>query len=223
MNTKAEKGVCTLRCKLITTVSDPNHPGFKQLLKSLEKFKWDAEIIMSDYHGYGTKMVNAYNCAKETDCTHLFIVDAHDVVVLGTMEEALSKMPTGNIVFNAEKCAWPYSEWALLYPEVVSEWKYLNGGVAFVSVPDFIEMFEQFPILPTDNDQVILAKAFLTAREAYGMTLDNNCQAFQSYAFISEDDYSYENGRIQNLKTKTEPVFIHGNGKTDMTKVYELL
>lgn len=213
----------TLKVKLITTVSNPNHTGFLMLKKSLEKFGWDWEICGTEYYAFGSKMVNAYNYAKTTDCTHLFIVDAYDVVVLSTMDEALCLLPKDAIVFNSEKNAWPYEQWAMLYPYCDGPWKYLNGGVAFVEVKRFIDMFEENPILHTDNDQVILAKTFLTAGDRHNMFLDNTCMAFQTLCGLEASDLSFINNRVKNNIFGTEPIFVHGNGLHPMDDFYELL
>jgi hypothetical protein len=45
---------------------------------------------------------------------------------------------------------------------------------------------------------------------------------FQSIAFESEGDFEIRYGRLYNKITHTFPMFIHGNGKTDMTKFYAL-
>ena len=213
-----------MKVKLITTVSNPEHPGFAMLARSLNKFNWDWEICGAEYHTFGSKMVNAYNYAKQTDCTHLFIVDAYDVVVLSDMEEALSKIPDLNsILFNAERNAWPFEQWSLLYPFVKSSWKYLNGGVAFVDVKMFIKMFEENPITHHDNDQVNLAKVYLTNREKYNMRLDNDCNCFQSLCGSNWDDFTFYDGRILNKETETIPVFFHGNGLHPMEEIWKLI
>lgn len=212
-----------MNCKLITTASDLNHSGFIQLKKSLEKFNWDWELISQNYSAYGSKMLNAYNYAKTSDCTHLFIVDAYDVIVLDSMQNVLHKIEDKKcILFNAEKGCWSRPELAEKYPETISDWKYLNGGCAFVNVEQFIKMFEAHPISDNDNDQDKLTDIFLS--KEFNLKLDNNCEIFQSIAFESDDDFSIADGNsLFNNKTKTFPSFIHGNGKTDMNWVYELL
>lgn len=214
-----------MKVKLITTVSDPTHPGYKMLVKSLEKFGWDWEVCGTEYHAFGSKMVNAYNYAKQTDCTHLFIVDAYDVVVLGIMEEALSKIEDKNtILFNAEKNAWPYEQWALLYPKSGSPWNYLNGGMAFVEVERFIQMFEENPIQHGDNDQVELARVFLTKGWLYDMKLDTECIVFQTLCGTNWDEFEFIDDMIVvNKFTGTKPVFFHGNGLHPMERVWELI
>lgn len=212
-----------MKIKVVTTVSNPNDEGFLKFKQSLEKFNWEYDV-MTHYEAYGSKQLNAYNYAKQTDCSHLFILDAYDVIVLGTMEEALSKIKNySSIFFNAEKAVYPYSEWEKEYPMENSEWRYLNGGACFVEVPLYIKMFEEFPIKDRDNDQANLARIYLDCRDRFNFKLDVNCNVFQSIAFEAEDDFSYKNNRLHNNKTNTIPVIIHGNGKTDMSKIYSLM
>jgi hypothetical protein len=44
---------------------------------------------------------------------------------------------------------------------------------------------------------------------------------FNSHSFIKEGEYEYRDNRV--FINGEKPVFIHGNGKSDMTKVLELL
>jgi len=213
-----------MKCKLITTVSDPLHPGWLTLNRSLDKFGWDYEICGTSYEQFGSKMVNAYNYAKTTDCTHLFIVDAYDVLCYGTMISALEAIQSSDLIlFNAEKNAWPYGQWAMLYPECETDYKYLNGGMAFVEVEKFCRMFEENPITIHDNDQVILAKTYLTRREKYKMSLDTNCNVFQTLCSTNWDEFDFSDGKIKNISTGTYPIFFHGNGLHPMDKLIELI
>lgn len=212
------KNPSTMKCKLIATATDFNHEGFRQFKRSLDLFGWEYEILSGEYLAYGSKMVNAYNYAKKTDCTHLFITDAYDVLVLGTMQEALDKIEDKDcILFNSEKGCWPYAEkWKPLYPQVKSDWKYLNGGACFVKVDLFIKLFEENPIQHTDNDQVNLTEIYLNKRHRYNLKLDTDCKVFQTTAFEAPDDFKVSNKILTNTKTGTQPIFIHGNGGTKM-------
>jgi hypothetical protein len=222
--------------KVITTVTNPQHPGFLQFRRSMDHFGWDYEIIHGNYQAYGSKMVNAYEYAKRGSEDYLFILDAYDIFMLGTPEEAFERVKytsgrkVSDILFNAEKGCWPYDQWSILYPEVKGPWKYLNGGAAFVYRKAFINMFEMNPIKHEDNDQVILGKTYITKPsyligyyEQYIMDLDNDCNLFQSIAFEAPEDFNYSQGILHNNVTGADPIIIHGNGKTDMKKIYELL
>lgn len=221
-----------MKVKLIATASDSNHPGLINFERSLKKFEWDYEILMTDYQAFGTKMVNAYNYAKQTDCTHLFITDSYDVIALGTMQEALDKIENKDVIlFNAERNAWPYEQWGMLYPECDSSFKYLNGGMAFVEVQRFIKMFEENPITVHDNDQVVLAKIFLTRGYKYDMILDTDCKVFQTLLGVNWNEFeffrrtygTFHEYFIKNQGTNKFPVLFHGNGRCPMDKIIELL
>jgi hypothetical protein len=200
----------TIKCKLIATATNLEHNGFKQFKRSLDAFGWDYEILSHNYVAYGSKMRNAYEYAKKTDCTHLFISDAYDVLVLGTMQQALNRIQDKDVMlFNAEKGCYPYPEKATLYPNQSAKFPYLNGGLCFVSVPLFIEMFEANPIADSDNDQANLTDLFLGGK--YKLQLDYDCKIFQSIAFC--DPYEIGNNSI----------FYHGNGGTPMQYIYDRL
>jgi len=210
-----------MKAKLITTASELSK--CEMLERSLQKFDWDYDVLVSEYYGFGTKMVNAYRYARECEETHLFIVDSYDVIVLGGMKEALARIPLGKQVWNTEKNAWPYEQWSLLYPNKPWDWKYLNGGACFVEVESFCRMMEANPILPTDNDQVILARTFLTEREKWDMHLDYGCQVFQTLCGLQDGDLSIDMGRVKNNRTGSYPLFLHGNGKHPMGEFYKLI
>ncbi len=53
---------------------------------------------------------------------------------MGTMEEALSRVPSMDcIFFSTEKACYPHPDKATLYPESDSPWKYINGGGWFAN------------------------------------------------------------------------------------------
>lgn len=211
-------------CKLLTMTDDLNHPGLKQFKRSLDEFKWNYEVIKAKYKAFGSKQVAFYNYFKEnTELKYAFITDAHDMFVLGYMNEALNKVDFDSITFNAEKACWPYADWADSYPQVNTKWKYLNGGAAFVNTKRYIQLFEENPIKHSDNDQVNLARIFLDQKEKYNFKLDTDCTIFQSIAFEHDGDFTYNKGKLINNYTNTVPNIIHGNGKTNMNKIYNLI
>lgn len=203
-----------------------NHGGLRQLERSLKHNGWDYHIIEAKYERFGSKQVAFYEYLKaHPEITHAFLCDAYDVFVLGSWEEVLQKIPYYNhtILFNAERACWPYADWATLYPECDGPWKYLNGGAAFVDSKVYIRMFEENPISHQDNDQVNLAKIFLSNRDEYCFNLDTKCKIFQSIAFEDPADFDCGCGRLFNNYHHTRPNIIHGNGKTSMEHIYQLI
>lgn len=215
-----------MKVKLITLVSDLGHPGWLQLKRSLDHFGWDYDVINKPYVFFGSKMVYALEYAKQTDCTHLFVVDGYDTFVLDTMGAAVKKMPSLDaVIFNAEKNCWPDSELSEFYPNPGVTWRFLNGGIIFSRTDLLIKLLENCQIEHFDNDQKVFSGWFVAARNDFSMKLDVKCKVFQSVAFAEKSDFCSINGRLVNRKTATTPVIIHANGGVNetMEEVYKLL
>jgi hypothetical protein len=209
--------------KLITVVTDLNREGLTFLIDSSQKQGWDIEIIITEWRGFGTKLIETYNYLKRNrDVKEFIFVDAYDVITLGSPKELEEKIvEREKMLISVEKGCWPQSDLADQYPKVDTDWKYINSGSYFSPSKLFMDMIEANPPLYIDDDQLWLTNEFL--HEQRNKVLDYKCEVFQSYSFIAEDDFGYDNKRVLNLKTLTTPIFLHGNGKTDMTKVIELL
>jgi len=209
--------------KLITVVTDLNREGLTFLIDSSQKQGWDIEIIITEWRGFGTKLIETYNYLKRNrDVKEFIFVDAYDVITSGSPKELEEKIvEREKMLISVEKGCWPQSDLADQYPKVDTDWKYINSGSYFSPSKLFMDMIEANPPLYIDDDQLWLTNEFL--HEQRNKVLDYKCEVFQSYSFIAEDDFGYDNKRVLNLKTLTTPIFLHGNGKTDMTKVIELL
>jgi hypothetical protein len=212
---------------IITVTNNPNHPGVERLTKSAEKFGWELYVIDAQWKGFGTKLIETYNFLINNPQIESFVfVDAHDVVVIGSPGEFNSELEfyyiRSSIIVSCEKACWPVAELAAAYPsEDVGEWKYINSGLYCSTSDSFIKLFESSPPSYEDDDQEWFTRSYL--RNDYHIIRDFNCILFQSYSHIADDDFGYENNRLQNLKTLTQPIFIHGNGRTDMTLIDQLL
>jgi len=210
---------------IITLTNLPDNSGLKQLERSLNHFDLDYVIIQTEWKGFGTKIIETYNYLKHNkeDYTHFIFVDAHDTFFLSGMDEIENKykqLGSPNYLFSCEKACWPDSQLSELYPNCESDWKYLNSGAYMANIDKFIELVEKDMPEYHIDDQRYYTKIFLKSKE---IALDYNCEIFQSYSFISEDDYTYLPERCFNNKTLEMPVVFHGNGKTDLSKIYKLI
>jgi hypothetical protein len=212
---------------IITVTNNPNHPGVERLTKSAEKFGWELYVIDAQWKGFGTKLIETYNFLINNPQIESFVfVDAHDVVILGSPEEFNFELgfPFASIVVSCEKACWPVAELAVAYPSNdVGEWKYINSGLYYSTSDSFIKLFESSPPSYEDDDQEWFTRSYLRNNYDYHIIRDFNCILFQSYSHIADDDFAYRDGRLINLKTNTAPIFIHGNGRTDMTLINQLL
>ena len=103
------------------------------------------------------------------------------------------------------------------YPESPTAWKYINGGGCIFDIEYFKELCNQHPF---SNERMMdpdwLAELYLSHPDQ--IKLDYQCEIFQCLAHSNPEDEWVKDidNRIQNVTTKTKPIFIHGNGRTDM-------
>jgi len=211
------------RIKVITVTSDLENQGFHCLIASLQKFGWDYDVLKVEWRGFGTKIIEVYYHLKNHPEIEQFVFcDANDVVVLGTEEEFAKKVRgLDGPLFSTERGCWPDEKLRDNYPTQYDHgFNFLNSGLYYYQADQFIEMVEVGQPTYVMDDQRWFTRLYLLERN---IILDNNCEVLQCYSFIQEDDFGYDNNRLKNLKTGTQPIFVHGNGRTDLTKVYELL
>lgn len=140
------------------------------------------------------------------------------------------------IFYSTEKAIWPPTDemkmaWEKFYPYgIPTPWAYLNGG-AYCGPAELIAEFLQNYVLPNlpgliDDGHAQSAQAFgfiEAKKHGFPVFLDKECHMFQSIAFAEALDFSLNGGQIQNNITKRFPSLIHGNGRTPMGHIYELL
>jgi hypothetical protein len=210
---------------VITVSNDINNPGLQRLVDSTKKFKWDIVVINTPWRGFGTKLIETYNYLKANPALESFVfADAHDVVALSDPDEFNSILGPfeDKIITSCEKACWPEEELKWTYPASDSEWKYVNSGTYYAPSSLFIKIFESSPPEYHNDDQLWLTNRYLR-QDGDDIQLDCWCYLFQCYSHIHDGDFSYENNRLQNLKTLRQPIFIHGNGRTDMALIDNLL
>lgn len=217
-----------INCVLLTVCSRTDEFGFKMLEKSLKTHNWPYQVYITKWKGFGTKIIATYEFLKSRpDVTHIFFCDAYDVVVLGSMEEALSKIQDkSKMVIGAERGLWPpdIQVYDSKFEHFDHGFNYVNSGLYFAPREVFMAYFEEnVPEYSTD-DQKWLTEVYLNQKNG-NIVLDNNCDIFQNYSFLRDLDYNFDHyeRRITNLNTDTYPIFFHGNGKTDMTPIYQLI
>lgn len=213
--------------KIITYVTDTNNEGFKKLRKSCP------EIIAlpEPLHKTGTpirdKVLATYEFVKGLDDDEIVIfLDGYDVVKADIpISEGEGELT--EIIFNAEKALWTadLSELKEYYPEYEDAvgWNYLNSGCymgAAGKLKPFLALWNYMLThrTCTVDDQSAAQVMFMASK--MNIEIDTDCYYFQCYSFVDESEYEYLTGFVHNKKSRNCPVFIHGNGKTDMWKVH---
>jgi len=211
--------------KVITVTNTPERA--KPLLDSLAKFNWPYALLETEWKGFGTKLIATYEYLKANpEVTEFIFCDAHDVVALGSQLEFERRLENRDkMLLSAERGCWPptMQQYEKYYePLEPHGWNYVNSGLYYSPSKFFMDLMEQgMPKFETD-DQEWMGLHFLFNDHAE-ISIDRPCNVFQSYSFIQENDFDYKPLTLVNRKTGTTPVFIHGNGCTDMTPIYNLL
>jgi hypothetical protein len=217
-----------MKVKLITVCTDPNNEALQILKYSLEKYQWDFEILIApEWRGFGTKLITVQQYLVNSDIDAFFFCDAYDCLALNTMHEAIISIEEtyglDKMVFSAERGCWPIPEHNVHYKPILDHgFNYLNSGLYYSPKDKFLSVMSKNPPQYADDDQLYFTTEYLF-NDNKDIVLDQNCEVFQSYSFIEDDDYWYGNTYVRNLKTGTMPCIFHGNGKSDMTKLYELI
>ncbi len=221
--------------KVISVTSQPERA--ERLVKSLKKNGWDYELIVCQWKGFGTKLIETYNYLKEhPEVAEFVFCDAHDVVVLGTPEEFKEKMnkyySLKCFVISAERGLWP----PMLTPfkefycqdNRFDRFVYPNSGLYYCPSNVFIELFEKYPPFHQIDDQywintIYLLNNLVDVEGVIYPELDFIQCIFNSHSFISEGEYTYANGRSTHNTLGTSAVFLHGNGGGLPKEVYDLI
>lgn len=134
--------------------------------------------------------------------------------------------PNDRLIYSTEKACYPHPSLATQYPEPKSPWRFLNGGGWCAPIEVALEFFRRYKLdqHKTDiNGQHEIMVAYLQAiKEGFPISLDEECEYFQSIAFEERGDFRVTPNGIQNLITCTYPAIFHGNGRTDMDWIYNL-
>ena len=206
---------------LVILISDNReHPGQVKLMESLTRHGWRYHCIVEPFRGLGWKISELYKYLKHSDIDEFIMLDAFDNYCIAW--EGEWSMKTDRLIISAEKHCYPDPNKAHHFTSE-SEWRYPNSGQIYGNAKYFCQLVEAYPFPDSDNDQIWYTDMAIAGR----VELDTECKAFQSVAFEHQDDFSiFEvlpgiNG-FTNLKTGSTPIFLHGNGKTDMTKFYEI-
>lgn len=210
----------------VITIATYDGLGLAMLKKSMNDNNIDHVILgQGEYwKGYGMKIIETVKYLKHlsTEYTHFMFVDAYDVYFLDNMkriEEVYTKNWDGKIVFSTEKACWPNPVKSIQYPLCSSPWQYLNSGGYMAPVSTFLHFMNNYKAVEyNEDDQAYYTDLFLNG---CGIVLDTEAKLFQSIAFEAEGDFSY-NGKLKNNITGSDPVVVHGNGRTSLDKIYKL-
>lgn len=221
--------------KVITVTT--NKEATQPLINSLVRNGWDYECIYTpEWKGFGSKLIFTYNYLKEHPEVKEFIFcDAFDVVALGNPDEFRKKMTGfGDIgaLISSEKGLWPPYlhpfERLYCHHPLDSKFIYPNSGLYYAKSRLFKHWMEFYPPTQETDDQFWFNMVYLKNNTNLldEVHLNFAQHIFNSHSFIEEYEYSFDETRVyigDNKSWVHSPIFVHGNGRSDMSKVYNLL
>jgi len=180
------------------------------------------------FKGHGEVFQQLYNTICDLPPDQMVVYsDGADTFFLREIEP-----PTDCILYSTEKAYYPTDGKQDRYTNKLTPWCYLNGGGWSGPAGLVREYFERFGLSKLKGDingQQAQHNAYFAAMDSgFPVELDQFCNEFQSIAFRSECDFMTEFWKdkgilINNLITNTYPALFHGNGRTPMGWVYDLL
>ena len=188
----------------------------EQLMRSLNHFGWENEIIRADWRGFGTKVNETANYLKNNKhVKEFFFLDAYDTFALGRPEEFTLNVES---LISAEINCWPDAEKAHLYPQTGYKFKYANSGSYYMKSELFLDLWHSKAIHNGDDDQRWMTDNVLERH----LNIDYEREVFQTLCGVLPNDFEIIDVRIVT-DNNTRPLFVHGNGKAKMDEYYALI
>lgn len=210
---------------IVSYATDASHPGLARLEVSCRKFGWELFVVGTDqpWKGWANRLRTVWVKMVELrqEFSHAIHCDAYDVVAVGPyswFDHAWNMAAYDNaaMVLATEVNCWPDRSKADRHPPSPSPWKYAHSQFA-VDLSRLGELAAVGEIPDGSDDQGYLMDLFLSWK--LPIRLDYGCNIFQSVAFCQPFENSFSTGGLgfRNRVTESYPLFVHGNGGTDMT------
>lgn len=215
-----------MKLKIVTILQQErrHEKGYRQLIQSLEHFDYDYHAINPrPYRWYGDKLINtaAYVETIRDEYTHFLFLDGTDTFALAP-ESEIPVTFDDCILMSCEKALWPHTaeKYRGNYDPQFT-WCFLNSGSYLAPIDLFLKMWNENKVDFRYDDQLWFHDRYNATPELF--VLDRACFTFQSIAFQAEGEFEVIENKIFNQINQTLPIFIHGNGRTPMDWVYNLL
>lgn len=202
--------------------------GMQDLTDSLVKYGWDYEIggVGETWRGFVAKLQFVSNNIekwKQMGYTHLIFVDAFDVLATDSVEYVDAKYKeygSPAMLLAVETGCWPNNDLRDLHPNSGYPWNFYHSQ--YILDLNKADILEPQTYTATTDDQNHLMCLALKNKD---IVADYECKVFMALAHLDERNKWFElrDGKMYNKVTNTAPCFWHGNGKTCMKMIKDLL
>lgn len=208
--------------KVLTLTTDLNHPGFLMFQKSFKDY--DVHVLNPQISDFGFQMPYVIEWCRNNPDVNFVYSDAWDTIALGSPEELKEKIGDCEFYGGAERGCWPDANLIDKFPNLKLPYKYLCGGTWYSNTNLIVEMAERSPNTENMYDQHWLQICYLNLyNEGRNVKLDHYGAVFQSLMLDPVEAFKIEGRRVKNVLHDVYPVILHGNGKTNMERYYELI
>lgn len=226
-----------MRVKLITTVSNIEHPLLEKLKQSLILGGYDYHFIHNpsigwDWGGWDNHYQWLKTRAKEEGYTHVIYTDGFDTLALAPFTETVETLnkvlgeDKDRMIYSVEKHWFPHENgWEAHFhrfndlPTVKAltpnhRWRYVNGGQYAGSIDALIWWYE---LCPKERNNQGWANEYYASHNQGRLILDFNCELFQSLSHSginhgSPEEFGVDERRLINKLTGSKPCLVHNNG-----------
>jgi hypothetical protein len=207
-------------CTLANRLNGPNLSSYLALERSIIKagltlytyiettpWRWERKV------DWELECVEAH-----PDDTFVFI-DTFDFLFVGEKDELVSVLERQPLLFSTDGgvVPWPYPHYADAYDKrriATSSWRWVNGSGPAGKGSTIAEAIrygkQHFELFDRETDQIFWSNVYL---DGWG-DLDQDCKLTQALYHVEHDDLGIVSGRFKNLKTGSNPQFIHASAQS---------
>jgi len=209
-------GTDTTRCNKLMSSATIN--GFDVKNLGINK-KWTGGDMTVTGGAMKIRLLREYLTKLKPHDVVLF-TDAYDVFYTGSLEEIVRRYldTKFDILFAGENNCWPDESLGDLFPDTISEYKYLNSGT-FIGTSSAILQLIQSDVPDDYDDQLYYQQRVLNIPinnqhiQDHGLTIGLDVE---QYIFTTYDPECYVlNNQVFNPKTHCYGLVYHGNGGTE--------
>jgi hypothetical protein len=218
-----------LKRVLVCTIATHETEGLAAMKKSCEKCRIPMVLCGwgQEYRGASWRLKILYEqlLQQKRKYDYVLLIDGFDSVFTAGLGEIMRKYAAMNTRFlmSAETNCWPpFGPSPDDYPPAPTRYRFVNSGGYIGRVDYLIRVMTELgvPEMPDfQSDQHLWADVYVSGKTE--MKLDHYCQIFQCL-WDAHGDLTYEE-RIYNHLTGSYPCIIHGNGRTDMARVNQVV
>lgn len=212
-----------IRPLVFTQASNGAHPGLARRNRSLERWGWEYETYVGEWRGdvYEHSLMEQ-NTPRWRDAgyTHVLKIDAFDMICVGPpsdLESAYAHYGNPYAIGSAEIGCWPGDYRRADYGPPEHPWWFPHSPLSYDLRRDIPQEWWDRPNRGYGSDQWHLGDLFLAGKIA--LDRDQLIVMSTGHAHPWEKWFAVEGDRVRNLNRDTLGLFVHGNGRTDISWV----